>query len=183
MNPDRAEQILAFAEREIRRGGVDAVSFRDIATAIGIKSASVHYHFPTKADLMKAVTTRYIDRFIGGLGQADDPSEQPRDRLERLSDAYLAALRQDSSTCLCAVLGSVSMHLPDGTADLVNGFFGRLRHWIETALASTESRISANLVISLLQGAMILSVAMADESPLIEAKQQLLSTLDAEVPV
>ena len=177
MPTDRAEQILEFAEHEIRKGGVDAVSFRDIAAAIGIKSASVHYHFPTKADLTQAVTARYADRFIDSLGQASDPAERPRDRLGRLGDAYLAAFRQDSSTCLCAVLGSVAMHLPEETTGRVREFYGRLQDWIESALDGAEPRLSARLIISVLQGAMILAIVMADEAPLIEAKRHVLAAI------
>ena len=54
----KAEEILEVAERHMRAGGFDAVSFRDIAAEVGIKSASVHYHFPQKADLGAAVVQR-----------------------------------------------------------------------------------------------------------------------------
>ena len=32
----------------MRRGGFHGFSFRDLAADVGIKSASVHYHFPIK---------------------------------------------------------------------------------------------------------------------------------------
>ncbi len=110
MTKSRADEILDFAEREMRKNGFDAVSFRDIANAIGIKSASVHYHFPTKADLSAGVTSRYAQRFLDALGPPDAPGEAAKSRLQRLGDAYVAAYRMDSSTCLCSVLGSVVSH-------------------------------------------------------------------------
>lgn len=45
-----ADLILDVAEARIRMDGFHAVSFNDIATELGIKSASVHDHFPKKED-------------------------------------------------------------------------------------------------------------------------------------
>ena len=53
---DSATQILDIAERRMRQTGYNAVSYRDIAAEMGIKSASLHYHFPKKADLGAALT-------------------------------------------------------------------------------------------------------------------------------
>ena len=170
MSRSRAEQILDYAEREIRKNGFDGVSFRDIADAIGVKSASIHYHFPTKADLGAEVTNRYADRFIDALGAPDDPSETASERVSRLADGYIEAYRVESSTCLCAVLGSVVTHLPEGTFDQVRAFYNRLRDWLRKAMAGQKTTLTPNLVIGTLQGAMVLSLTTADETPLLEAK-------------
>jgi TetR/AcrR family transcriptional regulator, transcriptional repressor for nem operon len=45
------DAILSSAEARMGRDGFHGFSFRDLAADVGIKSASVHYHFPTKADL------------------------------------------------------------------------------------------------------------------------------------
>jgi TetR/AcrR family transcriptional repressor of nem operon len=54
--------ILDAAEARIRRGGYSGFSFREIAVDVGVKSSSVHYHFPTKEMLAAAVARRYTDR-------------------------------------------------------------------------------------------------------------------------
>ena len=172
---DRAEQILDFAEREIRKNGFDGVSFRDIADAIGVKSASVHYHFPTKADLGAEVTRRYATRFIDELGPAYDPAETSRDRMQRLADGYIAAYKRDTSTCLCAVLGSVVTHLPDGTSKEVRDFYTRLQSWVKEALSGSETSLTPSVVVGTLQGAMILSLSTADASHLTNAKDHITS--------
>lgn len=177
MSTDRAEQILDIAEREMRKGGFDAVSFRDIASAIGIKSASVHYHFPTKADLSKSVTRRYADRFIEALESPSDPSETAKDRLQRLAAAYLGAYKSESSTCLCTVLASVVSHLPEETSAQIRAFYRRLGDWIDMALSDHETSLTPSLIIGALQGAMILAIATEDETPLNEAEAFLLKTL------
>ena len=61
---DRVGALLNAAERRVRRSGYNAVSFRDLADDVGIKSASVHYHFPQKADLGVALVERYARRVL-----------------------------------------------------------------------------------------------------------------------
>ena len=51
--------IMDAAERRMQRGGFGGFSFREIAADVGIKSSSVHYHFPTKEDLSAAVIRRW----------------------------------------------------------------------------------------------------------------------------
>src|SRR5947208_98232 len=55
---------MDLAEAHIRDAGYRGFSFRDLAAELGIKSASVHHHFPTKAILTAAVVRRYGDRFF-----------------------------------------------------------------------------------------------------------------------
>src|ERR1700737_89753 len=56
---DVAAAIMDAAERRMRKGGFNGFSFREIAVDVGVKSSSVHYHFPTKENLAAAVIQRY----------------------------------------------------------------------------------------------------------------------------
>jgi TetR/AcrR family transcriptional repressor of nem operon len=56
---ETAERLMDLAEARIREAGYRGFSFRDLAAEIGIKSASVHHHFPTKAGMAAAVARRY----------------------------------------------------------------------------------------------------------------------------
>jgi TetR/AcrR family transcriptional repressor of nem operon len=51
---ETAERLMDLAEARIRQAGYRGFSFRDLAAEIGIKSASVHHHFPTKAGMAAA---------------------------------------------------------------------------------------------------------------------------------
>ena len=46
-----AEQILDLAETLIQTRSYSAFSYQDIADALGIRKASIHYHFPSKTEL------------------------------------------------------------------------------------------------------------------------------------
>lgn len=74
MSRDRAtaEQTLDAAENRVRRFGHNGVSFRELAEDVSVKSASVQYHFPAKADLGVALVKRYRERFFKNLGLRDN---------------------------------------------------------------------------------------------------------------
>ena len=55
----------------MRDAGVVTMSFRDLAGDVGIKSACVHYHFPTKSDLGEALVDRYSRLFKDRLDRID----------------------------------------------------------------------------------------------------------------
>jgi TetR/AcrR family transcriptional repressor of nem operon len=71
---ETAERLMDLAEARIREAGYRGFSFRDLAAEIGIKSASVHHHFPTKAGMAAAVARRYGDRFFEVVARRHDES-------------------------------------------------------------------------------------------------------------
>ncbi len=53
------EKILRVAAKMFSERGYDGVSTRDIANVIGINSASIYYHFPSKAALLQSLFRLY----------------------------------------------------------------------------------------------------------------------------
>ena len=53
--------LLVAAEEAARARGIDGFSYADLAETVGIRKASIHYHFPTKDALADAVMRRYAD--------------------------------------------------------------------------------------------------------------------------
>ncbi len=49
------EKLIRTADLLIREVGYNAFSFHEISRRVGIKTASIHYYFPTKSDLAVAV--------------------------------------------------------------------------------------------------------------------------------
>jgi len=179
---DTAERILDVAEAGMRTGGYHAISYRDIAAEIGIKSASVHYHFPTKQDLGMAVVRRYKDRFIAALGTSDAPDLSPRQKQDRLIALFRAALVDEDMICLCGLLGAEAPGLPSEVVAEVGSFFQYLIDWLTDVLrnaapgggADDAARRKATMIISALEGAMILASGTDDRSKF-EAVANLLS--------
>jgi TetR/AcrR family transcriptional regulator, transcriptional repressor for nem operon len=157
----KAIEILEAAEIRIRRGGFEAVSYRDLATDVGIKAASVHYHFPQKALLGAAVIDRYSDKLAALLGAVDLTQATVEDHLQRLCECYAGAVRNDGMICLGCMLGAESKDLPETVSAAAKRFFVRLLDWIELVLGDrTDAALLAAHIIGSLQGTMILAVTL-----------------------
>ena len=87
---------MDLAEAHIRNAGYGRFSFRDLAAEIGIKSASVHHHFPTKATIAAAVARRYGDRFLAAVARR--PNESAGDAISVYRLAFRKALSRPRLT-------------------------------------------------------------------------------------
>ena len=101
-------KILDLAESLIRKNGYNGVSFRDLASGVGVKSSSVHYYFPTKEDLGAKVARRYTDRFLNALGDPEDGPATASEIMKKLQDLFVSALGSDGQMCLCGILAAES---------------------------------------------------------------------------
>ena len=52
-------RILDAAEQLVQTRGFNGFSYADVATELGVTKASLHYHFPGKAELGEALIARY----------------------------------------------------------------------------------------------------------------------------
>src|SRR2546423_11907767 len=93
--PRTAERALDVAERLVQTGGFSSFSYADIATELGITKASLHYHFPGKAELGHALVTRYAERFNQALGDIDRDVPRAHAKLEAYADLYAGVLRNE----------------------------------------------------------------------------------------
>ena len=93
---ETAERLMDLAEAHIRNAGYGGFSFRDLAAEIGIKSASVHHHFPTKATMAAAVARRYGDRFLATVARR--PNESAGDAISVYRSAFREALHRPGLT-------------------------------------------------------------------------------------
>lgn len=175
---DTRTQILEIAERLIRSGGYNHCSFRDIAAEIGIKSASVHHHFPAKQDLAAAVARRYAENFLARLNLEPLPSSTP-ELIKRYCGVFRNAFASDGRGCLCGILSNESGLLPDSVQREVSAFIDANVTWLEHAL-TVGSQASppamgnrARLIYSALQGAMAVAVLRKDADWLEEVVLEL----------
>lgn len=152
---DTVDRILDVAENMARKGGYNGFSFREIATEIGIKSASVHYHFPNKEVLGAALAERYTKRFLSTLG-----APETGQALSRYVQVFDNALKLDGMMCLCGVLGSEVDSLPAQVVAQTRAFFERNMDWLEKAFSAEghkDPKGQAAHVLATLEGALILA--------------------------
>ncbi len=153
---DTAEAILDAAEERIRSAGYSGFSFRDIAADVGVKSASVHYHFPTKAGLAAAVARRYTDRFFAAVA---DRLGQGEGVIAAWRAVFRTALRNDGRMCLCGAMGATLNDLAPEVRTEVQRFF---RLSIDQLVAEGLSEATAIQVFATLEGAMLTANVLED---------------------
>jgi TetR/AcrR family transcriptional regulator, transcriptional repressor for nem operon len=155
MNPS-AKAIMDAAERHMRVAGLDGFSFRDIASEIGMKSSSVHYHFPTKESLVSAVVRRYVSLMSERIDRRMAAEADPVQVWTRIiGDSLLS----EDGMCPCTVLGASARALSPGIAMEVARFF---RMCLDKLTAEGLPRDRASAVLSTLVGALVVSNALGD---------------------
>lgn len=157
---DSEKAILDIAEEMVREGGYNSFSFRNIATAVGIKSSSVHYHFATKEELGVALIQHYTDKFLLALGDPKELHAQQKNPVQEYISAFRTELEQDKGMCLCGMLGAEADGLPERVVAEIRVFFQRNVDWLERAYSvngDAQAKAHALKTLALLEGAMIIS--------------------------
>ena len=157
---DTAERLMDLAEAHMRNGGYAGFSFRDLAAELGIKSASVHYHFPTKATMAAAVARRYAERFFAAVAPRSD--EGAEDAIAAYRSTYKAALGRDRLMCLFGVLSVEAGGLPPEVATEIPLFFRRCINDLSQRIGGSDPEARAFQVIATLEGGMMLARAYQD---------------------
>lgn len=85
----------------VQERGYNGFSYADIADAIGIRKASIHYHFPSKQDLVQAVLRRYRKEFMYKLQQINDQDPSGKQKLESFSNS-IVKLWKTTPSSVCA---------------------------------------------------------------------------------
>ncbi|MGB0782240.1 MAG: TetR/AcrR family transcriptional regulator [Marinomonas sp.] len=127
---DTKNKILDTAEGFIVQGGYNAFSFRDIADAVGIKSASVHYHYPTKGDLVSAVMARYTESFSIQLPDPTDENLDPKIMINGFIDGFKAKIVDQHDMSLCTMLTSNKATLPEAVCIELAAFYQLILDWL-----------------------------------------------------
>ncbi len=97
--PDRRLAIAAAARQLIVEKGLDGLRTRDIASAVGINIATLHYHVPTKEALIELVTASMRDEFAAQSQAWNRENLTPADEL-RLEISEFQTLRQKNPQLL-----------------------------------------------------------------------------------
>src|SRR5262245_26305601 len=166
-----ATRILDVAENLVQVRGFNAFSYADVAKAVGIRKASLHHHFATKADLGAALVLRYRRAFLDALRGIEADADDGLERLERYADLYGKVLR-DGRMCMCGMLASDIATLPPTMRDSIAEFFAENEAWLERVLARGKKRgelafqgsadSMAALIVSSLEGAMLVARGSGD---------------------
>ena len=167
---DMKTAIMDAAEKRMQAGGFGGFSFREIAADVGIKSSSVHYHFPTKEDLAAAVIRRWSERVFKGV---EERLQQDPDPIRVWTKTFRRTAFSDRHMCPCTVLAASSHDLPEPVAVEVKRFFAMCQEKIVAAGLSPEK---AAEFLSTIIGALVVANALRDAEEYDRATQALMAS-------
>ncbi len=180
--PNTLDTLLDAAEDSMRLRGYHAVSFRELAADLGIKSSSVHYYFRQKEDLGLALVDRYRERFFSALEVQLQEAQTAHDRVRAFTRVYRQSLMASDKICLCGMLGAESCGLPRVVSEAVAGFFEDNIEWLVANLPKdrplAQRRKQAQYTVASLQGAMMLAASLGKHRIFDGAVQEVLRSLE-----
>lgn len=165
---ETAHKILDVAEYYTQTRGLNAFSYKDIQNEVGVKTSSIHYYFPTKQDLVFTMTQRYVENFHMLLKDIEENNKTGLEQLEELGNLYVDTLRL-GKFCMCGMLASDTLSLPDNVNEKLNEFFDLLAKWISAAIelgkekgdfaVSVNTTVTASHFLATLEGGMLIARA------------------------
>lgn len=185
---DTQKRILDIAEQLLLTRGFNAFSYQHISSALGVRNAAVHYHFPHKTDLGVALVQRYRRRFARFMEAhaSLDPLQQLEGYFE-LTDAYF---QQDEQICPSGILTTEYHTLPEEIQLEASAFITEMRDWAKTIARRGQDEgvmtypgspeAMGEVMFAALQGG--LQLARIDAGILNTIKQQIRDLLKVEKP-
>jgi TetR/AcrR family transcriptional repressor of nem operon len=185
---DTSQRILDIAERLVQTRGFNGFSYADIAEAMKVTKASLHYHFRSKADLGERLIERYEKNFLAALGRIEADTDDARERLRRYAAIYGSVVR-DNRMCLCGMLAAEFGTLPEPMRDEMRHFFDENERWLVGVLKEGKrarvltfkgaaAEVARSLVGSL-EGAMMIARSYGDPARFNAVSERLLADLGA----
>ena len=169
---DTKENLLDAAERAARARGFEGFSYADLSEAVGIRKASIHHHFPRKADLAEALMDRYAERFLERLSGVEGAGVPAAEQLDRYVAIYREALGGGATVCLCVAFSAERENLPDAVIRQIRRFHDASIAWLaklldrgrrDGSLSFGDDVIAeATSLLALVEGAQLLAHAAED---------------------
>jgi len=170
---DTAGKLVAGAADLIMRGGYNSFSYADLAERFGIRKASIHYHFPSKVDLVVAAVEQARSAIRAQIEALESGSPVALDQLLMYTGYWERCIAdQTAPFCLAAVLAADLPSLPGEVAVAVRGHFVDLTNWLERVLAlgvaqgafrlDASPTVEAEIFMAAVYGAMLVARAYDD---------------------
>ncbi len=181
-----ATAILDVAERLAQTRGFNGFSYADIAAQVGVTKASLHYHFPSKAELGRALIERYHEHFGAALEEIDEQGQPPPEKLKQYVQLYDSVLSNERM-CLCGMLAAEYATLPAPMQEGLTLFFDASERWLTAVLEDglrtglfvlgEPANERARVFLASLEGAMLVARSYGDPGRFRVAAAHLLEAL------
>jgi TetR/AcrR family transcriptional regulator, transcriptional repressor for nem operon len=170
------EAILVAAREAAMAYGYGGLNFRDLAETVGIKAASINYHFATKAQLGD------WEDIARDLEAISTNARSPTEALRRYPSIFRLSLERGNRMCLSSFMATEHDELPEPVLKEVQTFADVNTAWlcehsVAAKLASpAEGESTARAIYAAVAGAQIIARSRSDVQvfdKLIESYQRM----------
>jgi len=179
---ERQEEIVKVAVELAAERGVDEVTTKDMADAMGLTQGAIFRHFATKDDIWFAVMQWIRGRLMKVVGKAAAEGMDPLDSLERMFFAHIAFISKHPAIprlLFSEHLHTKSVKLKQLIQEIIAGYEGKIAGLLAEAkiqgIASAEldERGAATLYIGMIQGLVIQSSIFRGKRTLMEEARKV----------
>ena len=166
MENTTAKNILDVAQEMVRNRGYSAFIYADISKQVGIRKASIHYHFPSKDELVRTLVKQYREGMARQCAWISQSDASPDQQVLQFANLYRDGL-EHQKICLCAMLAADFAVLPQAVREEIQAFFRETEDWLATLLqqgcdahlwdCQPSAEQEAKGLIAMLQGAQLLA--------------------------
>ena len=168
MNTNAREAILVAARNMVQLRGFSGLNVRELADEVGIKAASIYYHFSSKADLGAAVARRYWEDGAVALQAIEAENPDPHECLRRFPEIFRRSLESGNRLCLGSFMGAETHDLPEAITREVRSFADVNVAWLVRMLVAAGiadaagSGLRAEAMFAAIAGAQLSAKTRAD---------------------
>jgi TetR/AcrR family transcriptional repressor of nem operon len=162
-SPSSRDKILVAATRIAQAHGFGGLNMRALADDLGIKAASLYYHFPSKANLAAAVARRYWEDSAATLEAFLIETPAPAECMRRYSNTFRKSLESDNRICLCSFMTAEYDDLPEGVKVEVQIFTEVNVAWLERVMVAgamvdaKDAENRARAIVAAVAGAQLMA--------------------------
>ena len=131
------QKILHLSDELVRERGFNAFSFYDLSKAIGIKTASIHYHFPTKTDLGIELLKYHTEKTKELRGKFKNQS--PEKKLNAFLSIY-TKIKSEHKVCIVGSLATDLHSLDPKMAAEVKVLAAEILNWVTEILKEGKAQ-------------------------------------------
>jgi TetR/AcrR family transcriptional repressor of nem operon len=132
---DTKQKIMSVARLTVQDRGYGGLSFRELAKDVGIKSASIHYYFPTKGELGGALAAQYTADFAEYLDGLLAASLDQDGCIRKYTDVFRNTLLNENRMCLGGIMAAEHKELPVEVRAEVVKFSEMNARWLAQVLS------------------------------------------------
>ena len=160
---DTKDRIIDAASELLLQRGLNGFSYRDISGPLGVKNAAIHYHFPSKMDLVKTLIEEGHQLLRTSTAEFMAYGGPALPQLEGFFNHTRSQFEQGKPVCMIGALSVVYEDLSEETRNALDRFMTDTVAWLTKVLETGRkqgefdfrggARSKAIAILSTIQGA------------------------------